>query len=217
MKSVITGDIIESTKLAISDREKLMESVQVILSDLTSIYNLKSEIYRGDSFQILLDEPLYSFRVALILKMHIRSYPISEISLSNNQRKAKINDARIAIGVGQVENSNKYLGATNGEAFILSGHLLDSLKKTKQSLGIKTSDGFGSELETEVFLIDTIIYQTTALQCEVIKWKLLKQNEIEISHKLKIKQSAVNQRSNSGSWHAINTMVQRFETIYKYG
>ena len=70
------------------------------------------------------------------------------------------------------------------------------------------------ELETESILLDALISRTTALQCEVINLKLLGYTEMEIARQLKIMQSAVNQRSISGNWNAIEAMVKRFEIIY---
>jgi hypothetical protein len=52
------------------------------------------------------------------------------------------------------------------------------------------------------------------LQCEVINLKLLEYTEIEIARKLKINQSAVNQRSIAGNWGAIHSAVKRFAKIY---
>ena len=124
-------------------------------------------------------------------------------------------DARIAIGIGNVDLLANRLAGSGGEAFQLSGHLLDKIKNKKQSLAISTNDQFKEELETEFILLDALISKTTALQCEVINRKLLGYTEIEIAKKLDIMQSAVNQRSNSGNWNAIESMIKRFEIIYK--
>jgi predicted transcriptional regulator len=56
----------------------------------------------------------------------------------------------------------------------------------------------------------------TALQSEVILWKLSGYTENYIAKQLGINQSAVNQRANSAGWNAINTLVQRFEKLYTY-
>jgi hypothetical protein len=71
-------------------------------------------------------------------------------------------------------------------------------------------------LQTEMVLLDYIVSRMTALQSEVVCWKLLGYTETDIANELNINQSAVNQRSNAAGWNAINTMVQRFETIYAH-
>ncbi len=163
-------------------------------------------------------------RVALLIKTRIRSLNPSELhsmKAKGKPKKAKavffttwVFDARLAIGIGEVPKTVKQLATTSSEAFFLSGHLLDEMKNRKQSLDIGTDDKYSDELETEMLLLDNIIAKTTALQCEVIHWKLWGLPEIDIANKLGIGQSAVNQRSNSGSWNAISAMVDRFETIY---
>ena len=64
-----------------------------------------------------------------------------------------------------------------------------------------------------VFL-DAILSKATALQCEVINLKLLRNTELEIAEILGVRQSAVNQRSSAGGWNAIAAGVNRFRKIY---
>jgi len=123
-------------------------------------------------------------------------------------------DARISIGIGTVDLEMKSVTTSDGIAFNISGMNLDKIKSTRQSMIIGSDDEYSAELETEIILLDNIISKATALQCEVIYLKLLGYTEIEIARFLKIKQSAVNQRSNSTGWNAIETSIKRFETIY---
>lgn len=224
IKAVLTGDIIHSTRMDDGSRARLTKEIAQFLKHLTRSYSIKSEMYRGDSFQCLIAKPADALRVALLIKTKIRSLnPLEPLRVKKEAAKKKekpqpsmawIFDARIAIGIGEGGQSRKLIGTSSGEAFILSGHLLDELKSTKQSLGISTMDKYGDELDTEILLLDNIISGTTALQCEVIHWKLQDYSEIEIAKKIGIGQSAVNQRSNLGSWNAIRAMVERFESIY---
>jgi hypothetical protein len=226
IRAVITGDIIHSTRMDDKSRKLLNKVLAQHLKQLSSDYNIRSEMYRGDSFQCLVSKPQDALRVALLIKTKIRSLNPSEpFSVAKSNKPAKVRsilyttwmfDARMAIGIGDAANrATQKLVTTSDEAFILSGHQLDELKGIKQALGISTLDKYRDELQTEILLLDTIIAKTTALQCEVIHLKLQDYSEIEIAKKLKIGQSAVNQRSNLGSWNAIRAMVDRFETIYE--
>ena len=162
--------------------------------------------------------------MALIQKTFIRSLnpsAVYDVHKKNNPTIRRgiifptwIFDARIAIGIGEVDLLASRLAASGGKAFQLSGQLLDKMKNKKQSLAIDTDGKFNEELETEFILLDAILSKTTALQCEVINLKLLGYKEIEIADELKIMQSAVNQRSISGNWNAIDSMIKRFEKIY---
>ena len=99
---VLTGDIVNSSKLKAADRRILMES----LSDFFSRYAVKSrnnlklkvdfEIYRGDSFQSSLDVPAQSLRMALLIRTYLRS----QVAVGKTRLIAS--DARIAIGIGSV-------------------------------------------------------------------------------------------------------------------
>ncbi len=224
MKAVITGDIIQSTRLAAEQRSRLVREIQKALKTWEADFKFKSEFFQGDSFQCLLLHPHMSLRVALLMKTFIRGLnPTAPFSLAPKKLPGKktgillptnIIDARIAVGIGEAESGTK-LATSNGRAFALSGHLLNELKKSKLAFGIATDDDYNDELETESVLLDALISKTTALQCEVINQKLLGYNEIQIAKELNIIQSAVNQRSRSGNWNAIDAMVDRFEEIYQ--
>lgn len=226
IKAIITGDIIHSTKLDAIQRTILFERIAKALKQWDKNFKMRSETFRGDSFQCLIDKPALALRIVLIQKTFIRSLNPSELYNVINQKKPLaqkkvmlptwIFDARIAIGIGNVENLSNRLASSGGEAFQLSGQLLDTIKNKKQSIAIATNDKFQDELETEFKLLDAIISKTSALQCQVILQKLLGHTEHQIAEKLNIQQSAVNQRSTNGNWNAIETMLNRFEKIYSH-
>jgi hypothetical protein len=216
-KGVITGDIVNSTNMEAKERSWLFTELSKFLLFLDKEYNSKSEAFRGDSFQVLVLEPELALKIAILIKTYIRSLSSVANKPAHLHRSLKIlelYDARIAIGIGDVDKLAKKLAISSGVAFTLSGHGLDKLKGKKQFLAISTDDSFNDELETAVVLLDVILSRTTAAQSLVIHKKLLGKTEIEIANELSIMQSAVNQRSVAGSWNAIDVMVKRFEKIY---
>lgn len=224
-KAVITGDIIHSTRMEEESRKLLSQAIARFLKELEKVFKVRSEMFRGDSFQCLVPNVQDALRVALLIKTKIRSLnpsALHSVKAKSKPLKSKsvylttwVFDARLAIGIGEVPKTVRDLATTSSEAFFLSGHLLDEMKSRKQSLDIDTVDKYRDELEIEMLLLDNIIAKTTAMQCEVIYWKLWGYSEIDIANKLGIGQSAVNQRSNAGSWNSIDAMVERFETIYE--
>jgi|ERR1019366_443668 hypothetical protein len=224
VKAIITGDVIHSTRMTVEERTWLFRSIADALKIWNEEFGMKSETFRGDSFQCLLHKPSEALKMALILKTYIRSLNPSDVFEVRKKMQPQIMrnrilprwifDARIAVGIGEVDLQSRRLAASGGMAYQLSGHLLDEMKTKKQSIGIATNDNYNDEFETESILLDAIISKTSALQCEVITLKLLGHTELAIAKKLGIMQSAVNQRSNSGNWNAIETMVKRFEKIY---
>jgi hypothetical protein len=223
MKAVITGDIIQSTRMPAVQRDALVKSIQQALKIWEKDFHCRSEFFRGDSFQCYLPHPHDALRLMLLLKTYIRSLnPSSAFTLTAKKNRAKssaivlstpIIDARMALGIGEAE-AGRRLATSAGVAFELSGHLLDDLKSRKQTLGIATGDDFAEELETEAVLLDALLSRASALQCEVLSYKLLGHHETAIAKALRINQSAVNQRSKAGNWNAIEAMVNRYENIY---
>lgn len=226
IQAIITGDVIHSTRISVEHRDWLFKQIAAELKQLNKAYKIRSETFRGDSFQCWIKHPIDALKIALLIKTFIRSLnpsSVYNVSRKNSSEKAKgiisptwIFDARIAIGIGEVELLSNRLASSGGKAFQLSGQLLDKMKNRKQSLAIATEDRFKEELETEFILLDAIISKTTALQCEVINYKLLGYTEHEIAKEISVGQSAINQRSNSGNWNAIEAMLKRFEKIYAY-
>ncbi len=202
-QGVITGDIVNSTIIEVGKRQLLLSKFEEFLNGLEPEFETKGEIFRGDSFQCLVKKPVQCLKLALLQKTFIRSF-----------NKGKVLDARIAIGIGEIDLISSRLGTSSGQAFELSGQLLDNMKSKKHYLAIATNDTFNDELQAECILLDAIISKTTALQCEVIQHKLRGLTEVQIAKKLSIDQSAVNHRSNSGNWNAIDAMLKRFEKIY---
>ncbi len=223
-KAVITADIIHSSKMSIEHREWLLKEIE---QKLETLYKLppvmESEMYRGDSFQCQLSTLRLGLRTALILKTFIKSLNPSEVTIVSDKqgiksqevfRTKRIFDVRLSLGLGEVISNSTTIGMSDGEAFQLSGRMLDEMKKHKTSFGISTNDDFKEELATESALLDFILFNATALQCEVIYWKLQGITEINIAEKLTIQQAAVNQRSTAGGWQVIEKALKRFETIY---
>jgi hypothetical protein len=225
-QAIITGDIIQSTKMTVVQRNRLFSAISNALKQWDKDYKMRSETFRGDSFQCHIQNPVLALRISLLLKTYIRSIqPVEQSSIRIDKQKEGIKtaltptyifDARIAIGMGNIEYLSKRLATSSGVAFELSGQLLDSLKHKKQTLAIATNDRYNDELKTEFTLLDALISKTTALQCQVISYKLLGYTEHQIAPLLNIQQSAVNQRSNNGNWNAIEAMLNRFEQIYAH-
>ena len=225
-KAVITGDIIHSTQMENDMRLELFNLIKNSLKIWDKDYHMKSEMFRGDSFQCLLKLPFISLRLALIIKTYVRSlnpidfYDVKKVNSNQEKKMHQTNwlfDVRIGLGIGEVDSETKTLANSNGEAFHLSGSALDELKDSKQHLAVKTNDEFREEWETSIILLDAIMSKTSALQCQVLNLKLLGYTEIQIAQRLDVGQSAINQRSVSGNWNAINAMVKRFENVYAHG
>lgn len=110
-KAVITGDIVRSEFIGLDKRGELLKALQQVCEELQKFSPMKMEIYRGDSFQIVMERPEVSLKVATL----IRSYLISKTP----QGEKNIWDARISIGIGEIDYVSTSIVVSDGEAFRL--------------------------------------------------------------------------------------------------
>ncbi|WP_347925339.1 transcriptional regulator [Pontimicrobium sp. SW4] len=180
MTSVITGDIIRSTKHV--NPNIWLNSLKGALSMLESKSN-KWEIYRGDSFQIEITNPNNSFIDAIYIKACIKMI--------------KNLDVRLAIGIGDKTYQGKKVSESNGEAFVFSGETLENLKKDKQNLRIKTiNNKIDEELNLYFKLALTFMDSWTVNSAEIVKLSI--ENPDALQHELAAiigtKQDAISKR-----------------------
>ncbi|TYA55974.1 transcriptional regulator [Formosa maritima] len=197
MTSVITGDIIKSRSI---DNPKLwLETLKNALVKIESDASLW-EIYRGDSFQIEIREIEKSFMAALYIKACIKSI--------------KGLDVRLAIGIGNISYIGENITESQGEAFQNSGETLESLKKVKQNLKIKTSNKqLNKELNLYFKLALLSMDRWTVNSAEIVKLSIEKPNTIqeELGKLIGINQNTVSRRQKRANLDEIlelNSMYQ---------
>ena len=180
MTSIITGDLIKS-------REHLNpeEWINLLKTALSNLTNDKTswELYRGDSFQIEIKDIQQSFMSAVYLKACIKT--IKDL------------DVRLAIGIGNKSYQGKRVTESNGDAFLFSGETLETLKKDKLNLKIKTSNTqLNAELNLYIKLALTFMDSWTVNSAEIVKLSLEKPEALqqELADIIKTTQNAVSKR-----------------------
>src|SRR5690606_6221167 len=118
--AVITGDIINSSK---EDPDKWLPVLKEALNGFGSSPK-EWEIYRGDSFQLLLKDPLIALQVAIQVKASIKTI--------------KTLDVRMSIGLGTINHHADQITESNGTAFIHAGEKFEGLKKEKLNLAFES-------------------------------------------------------------------------------
>ncbi|MEO8087279.1 MAG: hypothetical protein ABI763_10690 [Bacteroidota bacterium] len=217
--AVITGDIVGSSMLTDKQNNKLNIKLKELFITLKKDQKknglLRSiEIYRGDSFQMVTNMPNQALRIALMIRCFLRS---TDLETKGKQKSiltfTKRVDARIAIGIGPVSLLKLKLAESTGDAFTLSGHLLDKMLNEKHlKIGIRTHDKqLNANLWRECLLLSAIITKWSSLQCEVVFEKLAGHTEVEIAKKFKTSQPAINFRSQTANWQAIDYYLRWFE------
>nr|WP_315152014.1 transcriptional regulator [uncultured Flavobacterium sp.] len=131
MIAIITADIINSRKLV--NQEIWIAPLKKLLVSYGATPK-KWEIFRGDYFQIEIEDPSEALLVSLKIKALIKS-----IIASEEQKKTAPIDVRMAIGLGTKEYAAERISESNGTAFINSGEKFEKLKKEKTTLAIQSS------------------------------------------------------------------------------
>ena len=205
MKGVITGDVVGSTK--INDFGKLPKLINDLITEI-SLYctKCKVEISRGDSFQVLVEDPKQALLVALLIRAGFRK---SSIDLGNKNL-----DVRLSVGIGEVSYMDEKIGQSNGEAFILSGHGFDNLTKA-QRLSVQTfSDSINFELKVETAFVDDIVSNWTHLHGEIMYQALLTDaTQCELAKKLGTSQQNICKRLCCAKEKLVRLYLNRFYSL----
>ncbi len=197
MTSVITGDIVKSKTQ--SNPEIWIEVLKKGLSTLNND-NTFWEIYRGDSFQIEIPNTNNSFINAVYLKACVKMI--------------KNLDVRLAIGIGNKTYQGKKVSESNGEAFVFSGETLETLKRDKQNLRLKTKNPMlDEELNLYFKLALTFMDNWTVNSAEIVKLSIENPNALqqELATILGIKQDAISKRQKRAGLEHILELDKMFK------
>ena len=191
--SVITGDIIKSRTQI--NPEIWITALKDALSHLTQDEKYW-DIYRGDSFQIEIRDCYFSFEAAVYIKACIKMI--------------KGLDVRLAIGIGSKTYEGKNVRESNGEAFVFSGETLETLKKEKQNLRIKTKNSeLDEELNLYLKLALTFMDNWTTNSAEIVKLSLENSfaSQSDLGKIIGINQNAVSMRKKRAHLEEIEELI----------
>lgn len=210
--AVLTGDIVDSTGL----NEKKSGPPSLVLEGTgnqvkaryPSAVQSSIDIFRGDSWQMVVSEPARAIRIALFFRTLLRAeYGI---------------DSRVSIAFGEID----YLPSDNistgtGQAFTLSGQGLEgNLKSTRMNLVIPslvgTLEGQGLAIITQ--LIDLQAGRWTPGQAQAVAGTLLNQTQAEIAANWKpdpVSQQAISQHLENAAWGVVKNALLYLEEVLK--
>ncbi|MDO7170633.1 transcriptional regulator [Mariniflexile sp. AS56] len=197
MISVITGDIINSRKQ--TDPEIWINTLKKALSYL-SPDTTYWELYRGDSFQIELSDYANSFMAAIYIKAAIKM--IKDL------------DVRLAIGIGSKTFKGHDVTESNGDAFVFSGEVLETLKKEKQNLRIKTNNNAINEELNLYFKLALITMDSWSVNsAEIVKLSIENPEALqtELGKLIGINQNAISNRQKRAHLDEILELNQMYK------
>ena len=214
MYAAISADIVSSTSLCIEETIALKKRIENLFSILEKRFpGFWGRLIKGDYIECLLPSVRDSFRIALIIKSCIKSFPIAE---TKEKKQFQTYGVRMAMGLGDMRIVDKEHGIMDGEAIYLSGRALDGMgsPNKKGTFLIETTENqLKASLRTIGMLTDALLNNATRKQSEVIYYKLLSKSEQEIANTLNVKQSGINQHSTSAKWYCIEEALSYFEQL----
>jgi len=197
--AVITGDIINFTRLTPANRHLLIEDSEKLLKSWIK-KSADAEIYRGDSFQVLFEDITEALNrsIQLLCWFKLRSDQVNNIALGT----------RISIGIGEVSYRGKNVLSSDGEAFHLSGRNFDQMKNG-ELLAIVTPDKEkNGAIAVILNFVNKIIRDWSFAQAEVIYLLIEGKTQQEIANELSVSQPSVNSRIKLANWKDVELALK---------
>ena len=207
--AVLTGDVAGSSRLEGEQRQKLLTVLKDSFLLIDEIIGKEKvafpfEIFRGDSFQGVLNETSGALRAAIIIRANIRR------SFDTTLKNAF--DARIAIGIGTISLlPDQRGGEGDGPAYRNSGPVLDEMTKPPRFLLVRTPwDEMNNEINVELALLDTIIMKWSVEQAEVALEYFKGKTQEQMAEYFQIAQSSIRKRLYNANLEQITLLENRF-------
>lgn len=187
LHAIITGDIVDSRSKDIKEWMPVLESA---LADCSN----KFDIFRGDSFQLM---------VGLEQSIHALFYIKSRI------RSLGHLDARMSLGIGEVDYMDDHIKNSSGEAFVRSGEAFEMLNKDLIQVRSPWED-WDESSNILLSLCAEIANKWTVNMAETVAESLRhpEANQQELAKTLQRKhQSQVSTELTKASWSKINKAI----------
>ena len=205
IKGVITGDIIDSYAIQIEYRDFLLESMRVIVNELSVIEPLKIEFFRGDSFQMVIDIPENALKIAVLLRAGLKSRTPKD--------SKKPWDARLSLGGGTISYQADNIVLSEGEAFQYSGRELDEMGKRRLIVKTRWSD-VNEELQVSTAFADEVISSWSVSQSQAVYQALLYNiSQKDIAHKFQKSAQNISKLLNVAKMNLVQMYINRYHNL----
>lgn len=223
VRATISADIVSSTSLSVEELILLQSEIRRFLDELAEKSQGRDwgRLFKGDSVEIFMFDPHEALRTALLLKTLVKKTFSWKKDTNLKRELFRKYGIRVSIGIGEMRIADQAKDILDGEAIYNSGRMLENQQRLgKDKSSIKRSMSFeckdlalNEQMYVILGLLDAIMKESTSKQCKILYYKLLEKSEEEIAEILSIKQSTVNQQSNSINWPSIESAVNYFEKL----
>ncbi|MDY0344331.1 MAG: hypothetical protein RBR28_12215 [Lentimicrobium sp.] len=211
--AVLTGDIVKSSRMSPADLKRLPDVLTTIFESIDTIckpadFVTQFSIFRGDGFQVIC-KPACAIKAWLLIRAGLRSAYPAPLS--------KTVDSRTGIAVGKVNHLAKNITESSGEAFNLSGRLLEELKAPRLTGFASANEQVNREFNIHLLLADDIIRRWTTAQSLLVPLLLQSMSQDRIAQATHTRQPTVTAKVNAMGWNAIEAWTNYFMEIIEKG
>jgi hypothetical protein len=208
IKAVLTGDLVGSRQLDARTVESAMDRLRDAADVVGQLAECRTHFtrFRGDGWQIFLDVPGLVLTACVYMTARLRSADLNV-------------ETRIAAGLGSVDAMPAdSLEAARGDAFTISGHLLDQMPR-HQRLALYGSRNVSGDLVTDfhtaIFaLVEVQIGRWSAPQAEAVALALDPEwlTQADVAARLGISRQAAQKRLSGAGFGALRLAMHAFES-----
>lgn len=212
MAVIITGDIINSSKLLSSQRQQLLNQIiEASFAALRKVWQqsalLRAEAIQGDAFQIYLSDNRAAMRAALFIKC----FYLSQKKVDSSYRF----DCRLSIAIGNVSFLHpNSLAKSGGLVFDYSGRGLKEISRTGPQLVFESTEvAWTRAVNMGLALVDEILGRSTPAQSEALLYKLSypQQTQEWLAEQIGIGRSAYSQRLKQAGWTVLEAFLDYYD------
>ncbi len=204
---MITGDIVGFSKLPEKQRRMLSQIMKnaskAVRRNFRRSVPLDLDVFRGDSWQLLISDAGLSLRIAIFLRAYLRAHA-----------GIRRFDTRMAIAIGTVDFvTDDRVSKGDGQAYRYSGNALEQMPKSSYMCFHFPSRQNEESLNVLVQLMDVLATNWSGRQSLAITGALqgLKQEKIGSLWEPSITQQSVNRHLQRAGWFAVEKGIKFFE------
>lgn len=197
--AVLTGDIVKSRH--ISPRAELLDALKDALETVRDTHRADYDIYRGDSFQMVVPSAPAAALVAVIIRSKL---------LSRSRSKSRPWDTRVSIGLGDITYRGERVTESDGPAFLLSGKGMEELNERHRRLIVKAPwEQADRSLSLVTRFADDIISNWSQYSAETAFYSLVyNESQSVLAKRLGKSQSTINTRISTARLDLINAYIE---------
>jgi hypothetical protein len=207
--AVLTGDIIASTQLSPQELSRTRSVVERGALALRPRPGARAvcgtpQFFRGDSWQLVVKEPRWALRAALM----IRAQLIAQLEVGT----------RISLGVGTADHVDaRRVSLSTGEAFTLSGRALDAMTGYFDLTGAVPARAgeLARWLPALLHVCSTVVRTWTRRQAQIVSLALLPEEPTHegIARSLQppVAKQTVSESLSGAGWRALLEALRAFE------